>query len=154
MIFEILDISTGRISQIKKIIEKLRNEIKNNWKKLNKVILRVDNVELKYEKKLSIILNCKPENISKGRCILNVSTKDKKDTLFVFTDKALMSVDIFYSDKEINQIVKLLNFNKSSKNFITLMITDELMINENNYLFIKDNVELEISAVEWNIPLS
>ncbi len=130
---------------------------KNSWKKLNKVILRVDNIELRYGKKLSIILNCGFENISKGRCILSVRTKDKKkkDTLFVFTDKALMSVDIFYSDEEISQIVKLLNFNKSSKKtLVTLMITDELMINENNYLFIKDNVEVEISAVEWNIPLS
>ena len=34
------------------------------------------------------------------------------------------------------------------------MITDELMINENNYLFIKDNVEVEISTVQWNIPLN
>ena len=130
---------------------------KNSWKKLNKVILRVDNIELRYGKKLSIILNCGFENISKGRCILSVRTKDKKkkDTLFVFTDKALMSVDIFYSDEEISQIVKLLNFNKSSKKtIVTLMITDELMINENNYLFIKDNVEVEISTVEWNIPLS
>ena len=130
---------------------------KNSWKKLNKVILRVDNIELRYGKKLSIILNCGFENISKGRCILSVRTKDKKkkDTLFVFTDKALMSVDIFYSDEEISQIVKLLNFNKSSKKtLVTLMITDELMINENNYLFIKDNVEVEISSVEWNIPLS
>ena len=51
---------------------------KNNWRKLNKVILRVDNVELRYDKQLSIILNCGFENISKGRCILNVNTKDKK----------------------------------------------------------------------------
>ena len=132
-------------------------KLKNNWKKLNKVILRVDNVKLRYEKRLSIILNCGFENISKGRCILNVSTKDKKkkDALFVFTDKALMSVEVFYSNEEISQIVKLLNFNKSSKKtLVTLMITDELMINENNYLFVKDNVEVEISAVEWNIPLS
>ena len=76
---------------------------KNNWKKLNKVILRVDNVELRYKKNLSIILNCGFENISKGRCILNVNTKDKKkkDTLFVFTDKALMSVEVFYGNEEI-----------------------------------------------------
>lgn len=130
---------------------------KNNWKKLNKVILRVDNVELRYKKKLSIILNCGFENISKGRCILNVNTKDKKkkDTLFVFTDKALMSVEVFYGNEEIIEILKLLNLNKSSKKtLVTLMITDELMINENNYLFIKDNVEVEISSVEWNIPLS
>ena len=130
---------------------------KNNWKKLNKIVLRVDNVELKYEKKLSVTLNCGFENISKGRCILSVNPKDrkKKDTLFVFTDKALMSVEIFYSNEEINQIIELLSFQKSSKKtLVTLLITDELMINENNYLFIKDNVEVDISSVEWNIPLN
>ena len=130
---------------------------KNNWKKLNKVVLRVDNVELRYEKKLSVTLNCGFENISKGRCILSVNPKDrkKKDTLFVFTDKALMSVEIFYSNEEINQIIELLSFQKSSKKtLVTLLITDELMINENNYLFIKDNVEVDISSVEWNIPLN
>ena len=51
---------------------------KNNWKKLNKIVLRVDNVELRYEKKLSVILNCGFENISKGRCILSVNPKDRK----------------------------------------------------------------------------
>lgn len=130
---------------------------KNNWKKLNKIVLRVDNVELRYEKKLSVTLNCGFENISKGRCILSVNPKDrkKKDTLFVFTDKALMSVEIFYSNEEINQIIELLSFQKSSKKtLVTLLITDELMINENNYLFIKDNVEVNISSVEWNIPLN
>ena len=66
-----------------------------------------------------------------------------------------MSVEVFYSNEEISQIVKLLNFNKSSKKtLVTLMITDELMINENNYLFIKDNVEVEIrSVVEYSIKL-
>jgi hypothetical protein len=130
---------------------------KNNWKKLNKIVLRVDNIELKYEKKLSVILNCGFENISKGRCILSVNPKDrkKKNTLFVFTDKALMSVEIFYSNEEINQIIELLSFQKSSKKtLVTLLIKDELMINENNYLFIKDNVEVDISSVEWNIPLN
>ena len=129
---------------------------KNNWKKLNNVVLRVDNVELRYEKKLTVMLNCGFENISKGRCILKVKPKIKKnkDTLFVFTDKALMSVEIFYSNEEINQIVELLSFQKSSKKaLITLGITDELLINENNYLFIKDNIEVEISSVEWKIPL-
>ena len=80
--------------------------------------------------------------------------KKKKKILYLSLDKALMSVDIFYSSEEISQIVKLLNFNKSSKKtIVTLMITDELMINENNYLFIKDNVEVEISTVSGTFKL-
>ena len=67
----------------------------------------------------------------------------------------LFIIGIFYSNEEINQIIELLSFQKSSKKtFVTLLITDELMINENNYLFIKDNVEVDISSVEWNIPLN
>ena len=39
----------------------------NNWKSLNNVVLRVDNVEAIYTKRTEIILNCGFENISKGR---------------------------------------------------------------------------------------
>ena len=130
---------------------------KNNWKKLNEVVLRVDNVELGYEKKISLTLNCGFENISKGRCILKVNPKLKKktDTLFVFTDKALMLVEIYYSVEQINQIVQLLSCQKSQKKTsIILHISDELLINEHNYLFIKDKIELEINSIEWKIPLS
>ena len=89
----------------------------NNWKSLNNVVLRVDNVEAIYTKKTEIILNCGFENISKGRCNLRVSVnnKNKKNNLYVFTDKALMEVELYYSKSEIDEILKLIFLKKSSK---------------------------------------
>ena len=60
-ISEVLEISTGRISQIKKsIIEKLRNEISlnknNNWREIDKIILLVNNIEINYATGLSLEL--------------------------------------------------------------------------------------------------
>ena len=63
-----------------------------------------------------LTLNCNFENISKGRCILKVNPKKKKktDTLFVFTDKALMLLK-FDMIVEIEKIVQLLSCQESQK---------------------------------------
>ncbi len=129
----------------------------NKWVKLDKVVLRVDNIEFIYKESLVMIFNCGFENISKGRCILklNLRKTKKKKTLFVYTDKALMSVEIFYEKKSIDEIIKLFSLTKSSKKAtVTLIIDDELLINEKNYLFIKNNLQIGVKAVEWKIPLN
>ena len=51
---------------------------KNNWKKINKVVLRVDSVYLNFEQEESIFFDCGFENISRGRCKLSVLEKKKK----------------------------------------------------------------------------
>ena len=129
----------------------------NNWKNLNSVVLRVDNVEAIYTKKTEIILNCGFENISIGRCNLKVSAnnKNKKNNLHVFTDKALMEVELYYSKSEIDEILKLIFLKKSSKkSIIILNISDDLLINENNYLYIKNNITIAINSIDWKIPLT
>lgn len=129
----------------------------NNWKNLNNVVLRVDNVEAIYTKKTEIILNCGFENISKGRCNLKVSVnnKNKKNNLHVFTDKALMEVELYYSKSEIDEILKLIFLKKSSKkSIIILNISDNLLINENNYLYIRNNITIAINSIDWKIPLT
>ena len=129
----------------------------NNWKSLNNVVLRVDNVEAIFTKRTEIILNCGFENISKGRCNLKVSvnSKNKKNNLHVFTDKALMEVELYYSKSEIDEILKLIYLKKSSKkSIIILNISDNLLINENNYLYIKNNITIAINSIDWKIPLT
>tara|TARA_B100000131_G_C17758400_1_gene468158 strand:- start:55 stop:450 length:396 start_codon:yes stop_codon:yes gene_type:complete len=127
----------------------------NNWRKLNEVILRVDNVEVIYSKKTEISLNCGFENISKGRCNLRVRDGNQKNNLHVFTDKALMEVELFYSKSEIQEITKLLFLKKSTKkSLIYLNISDNLLVNENNYLYIKNNVKISIKSIDWKIPLT
>jgi len=48
---------------------------KNNWTKINKVVLRVDNINLIFGSNLKINFDCGFENISRGRCKLSVEEK-------------------------------------------------------------------------------
>ena len=49
---------------------------KNKWEKINKIVLRVDNVDLIYKQDLTINFVCGFENISRGRCVLLVKRKE------------------------------------------------------------------------------
>ena len=137
---------------------KLLNKQKNTWKQINEVILAVNNTEVNYEKDIELSLNCNFENISRGRCIVEVLKKQKKsiNSLFVHTDKPLMKVKVFYTSKEIDKLIGLLHLNKNNnkKVKISLKISNNLMINELGYLYIKDNLDLEIENFFWNIPIT
>jgi len=137
---------------------KLLNKQKNTWKQINEVILAVNNTEVNYEKDIELNLNCNFENISRGRCIVEVLKKKKRsiNSLFVHTDKPLMKVKVFYTSKEIDQLIGLLHLNKNNnkKVKISLRISNNLMINELGYLYIKDNLDLKIENFFWNIPIT
>ena len=137
---------------------KLLNKQKNTWKQINEVILAVNNTEVNYEKDIELNLNCNFENISRGRCIVEVFKKQKKsiNSLFVHTDKPLMKVKVFYTPKEIDKLIGLLHLNKNNnkKVKIFLRISNNLMINELGYLYIKDNLDLKIENFFWNIPIT
>ena len=137
---------------------KLLNNQKNTWKQINEVILAVNNTEVNYEKDIELNLNCNFENISRGRCIVEVLKKQRKsiNSLFVHTDKPLMKVKIFYTSREIDKLIGLLHLNKNNnkKVKISLIISNNLMINELGYLYIKDNLDLKIEKFYWNIPIT
>ena len=80
---------------------------KNKWEKINKIVLRVDNVDLIYKQDLTINFVCGFENISRGRCVLLVKEKNKKqiDNLFIHNDKALMEVNIFLDEKKLDNLL-------------------------------------------------
>ncbi len=130
---------------------------KNNWKKINKVVLRVDNINLCFEKNLTIDFDCGFENISRGRCKLLVGEKNKKNinNLFIHSDKALMEVKIFYDTPTLDKLLKNLSLKRSStkKINITLRTLDSLMINQLGDLYVNDTTKIRIDAVCWNIPI-
>ena len=136
---------------------KLPNEQALGWKKINKIILLVNSVDINYGDSYSIDLNCNFENISRGRCNLKILKKSKKsiDILFIHTDQPLMDVNVFYSSEKIDKLIKILNMNKSNKKKIkaTLEISDDLMVNSDGYLYLKDKYELSIHSVVWSIPI-
>ena len=136
---------------------KLVDNKNTTWRKISKVILIVNSVEISYRNTFSIDLNCNFENISRGRCNLKISKRVKKeiDSLYVHTDQPLMDVNIFYSSEKIERLINVLGMNKDNKKKIRAVLetSDNLMVNNNGYLYVKDKLELSIKSILWNIPI-
>ena len=130
---------------------------KNKWEKINKIVLRVDNVDLIYKQDLTINFVCGFENISRGRCVLLVKEKNKKqiDTLFIHNDKALMEVNIFLDYKKIDNLLYHISLkrNSSKKIKVTISTSDSLMINQKGDLYVDSETKIKINEINWNIPL-
>ena len=136
---------------------KLVDNKNTTWRKISKVILIVNSVEISYRNSFSLDLNCNFENISRGRCNLKISKRVKKeiDSLYVHTDQPLMDVNIFYSSEKIERLINVLGMNKDNKKKIRAVLetSDNLMVNNNGYLYVKDKLELSIKSILWNIPI-
>ena len=130
---------------------------KNKWEKINKIVLRVDNVDLIYKQDLIINFVCGFENISRGRCVLLVKEKNKKqiDNLFIHNDKALMEVNIFLDEKKLDSLLYHISLkrNSSKKMKVTISISDSLMINQKGDLYVDSETKIKINEINWNIPL-
>ena len=129
----------------------------NNWKKINKIILRVDSMDILFNRYPSIMLDCGFENISRGRCklILKEKSKDSKDNLFIHSDKALMEVNVFYESIILEKVLNYISLKKNTlrKVKLTLKTTESLMINNVGDLYVKDKTLIKIDEIIWNIPI-
>ena len=130
---------------------------KNKWEKINKIVLRIDNVDLIYKQDLIINFVCGFENISRGRCVLLVKEKNKKqiDNLFIHNDKALMEVNIFLDEKKLDKLLYYISLkrNSSKKMKVTISTSDSLMINQKGDLYVDSETKIKINEINWNIPL-
>ena len=130
---------------------------KNKWEKINKIVLRVDNVDLIYKQDLTINFVCGFENISRGRCMLLVKEKNKKqiDNLFIHNDKALMEVNIFLDEKKLDNLLYYISLkrNSSKKMKVTISTSDSLMINQKGDLYVDSETKIKINEINWNIPI-
>ncbi len=136
---------------------KLVDKEVNKWKKIDKIILLVNSIDINYKNSISLNLNCNFENISRGRCNINIQKVLKKtpNTLYVHTDQPLMVVNIFYKIEKIEKLINFLSMNKNNKKKIRLELdtSDNLMVNNDGYLYVKDKFELKINSISWNIPI-
>ena len=130
---------------------------KNKWEEINKIVLRVDNIDLIHRKNLTINFVCGFENISRGRCVLLVKEKNKKqiDNLFIHNDKALMEVNIFLDEKKLDKLLYLISLkrNSSKKMKATISTSDSLMINQKGDLYVDSETKIKINEINWNIPI-
>ena len=136
---------------------KLVDKEVNKWKKIDKIILLVNSIDISYENSVSLNLNCNFENISRGRCNINIQRVLKKtsDTLYIHTDQPLMVVNIFYKKEKIEKLINFLSMNKNNNKKIRLVldISDNLMVNNDGYLYVNDEFELKINSISWSIPI-
>ena len=136
---------------------KLVDKEVNKWKKIDKIILLINSIDISYESSVSLNLNCNFENISRGRCKITIQRVAKKipDTLYIHTDQPLMVVNIFYTIEKIEKLINFFGMNKNNKKKIRLEldISDNLMVNKDGYLYVKDKFELKINSISWNIPI-
>ena len=130
---------------------------KNKWEKINKIVLRVDNVDLIYKQDLTINFVCGFENISRGRCVLLVKEKNKKqiDNLVIHNDKALMEINIFLEEKKLDNLLYHISLkrNSSKKMKVTISTSDSLMINQKGDLYVDSETKIKINEINWNIPI-
>ncbi len=136
---------------------KLVDKEVNKWKKINKILLLVNSIDISYENTISLNLNCNFENISRGRCNIFIRKVLKKtpDTLYIHTDQPLMVVKIFYKIEKIEKLINFLSLSKNNKKKIKLEldISDNLMVNNDGYLYVNDKFDLKINSISWNIPI-
>ena len=136
---------------------KLVDKEVNKWKKIDKIILLVNSININYESSASLNLNCNFENISRGRCNITIQRVLKKtsDTLYIHTDQPLMVVNIFYKIEAIEKLINYISMNKNNKKKIRLElnISDNLMVNNDGYLYVNDKFELKINSISWSIPI-
>ena len=56
---------------------------------------------------------------------------------------------------KLKKLVNFIIFNKNNKKKIKvfLEISDNLMVNSSGYLYIKNEMEIKIKSLSWNIPV-
>jgi len=66
-----------------------------------------------------------------------------------------MVVNIFYKIEKIEKLINFLSMNKNNKKKIRLEldISDNLMVNNDGYLYVNDKFDLKINSISWSIPI-
>ena len=66
-----------------------------------------------------------------------------------------MVVNIFYKKEKIEKLINFLSLNRNNKKKIRVVldISDNLMVNNDGYLYVNDNFELKINSISWSIPI-
>ena len=132
-------------------------KLSNKWKKLKSLILSINSSEIHFnEESKKIVLNCNFDNLAKGRCEVHLFSEkqNKKNELFVFSDKALMEVRVYFNQKNFEDIIKFLYIKSSRKKQLSIFPSEGLLINNNGYLYVRENTKVEILDQKWLFPLS
>ncbi len=130
------------------------NKSTNNWAVLKNIVLNVNSISLDYTKNLEVLLfNCSFDNIAKGRCKLLIEYKKKKNEIFIFSDKALMEANLSVSKEIFSKLIYYFNSSLNRKKQIKLTLSEGLLVNNDGYLYIKENQRVLILDYKFSFPL-
>ena len=130
------------------------NKSTNNWAVLENIVLNVNSISLDYTKNLEVLLfNCSFDNIAKGRCKLLIEYKKKKNEIFIFSDKALMEENLSVSKEIFSKLIYYFNSSLNRKKQIKLTLSEGLLVNNDGYLYIKENQRVLILDYKFSFPL-
>ena len=130
------------------------NKSTNNWAVLENIVLNVNSISLDYTKNLEVLLfNCSFDNIAKGRCKLLIEYKKKKNEIFIFSDKALMEANLSVSKEIFSKLIYYFNSSLNRKKQIKLILSEGLLVNNEGYLYIKENQKVLILDYKFSFPL-
>ena len=126
----------------------------NNWTVLENIVLNVNSISLDYTKNLEVLnFNCSFDNIAKVRCKLLIEYKKKKNEIFIFSDKALMEANLSVSKEIFSKLIYYFNSSLNRKKQIKLILSEGLLVNNDGYLYIKENQRVLILDYKFSFPL-
>ena len=126
----------------------------NNWTVLKNIVLNVNSINLDYTKNQEVLnFNCSFDNIAKGRCKLLIEYKKKKNEIFIFSDKALMEANLSVSKEIFSKLIYYFNSSLNRKKQIKLILSEGLLVNNDGYLYIKENQRVLILDYKFSFPL-
>jgi len=133
-------------------------KLPENWSDLEKIVLNILTASISFNKKNEeIICNCTFENIAKGRCLLRIvksEGEDEKGQVTIFSDKALMEVNISYNKYLFEKTIYWLNNKSNKKNKVVISLSKGLFVNKDAYIHVENNTTIKVLKTEWIIPIT
>lgn len=133
----------------------------SEWLQIKSVEMLVSKSELQLETNNeldSLSLSCDLLNIARGRCeILLFNYKSsEKNYLSISADKPIMNAKINLNNNKFNTILNTINnfsLNKSKKIKVVLYLNKSLAVNNDGFLSVDKDIDLEVVNIKLLLPL-
>ncbi len=132
-------------------------KVPNSWKALNHIIVFVNHIELHIHQTVQrLIFDCTFENIAKGRCSITIHKESKNNfnEINILSDMALMQINLFVNKNFFEQILETVKVKSVRKPKLKIYPHDGLLINNNSYLYVKENKKVKVRDFEIVVPIS
>ena len=133
----------------------------SEWLQINSIEMLVSKseFELDIDKNLdTLFFSCDLLNIARGRCDITIQKRasEKKNYIFISTNKPIMNASISLNHENFNNILYSLNkfaVNLSKRIKIVFILDKNLAVNNDGFLSIDKDINLEILNIKFIMPI-